>query len=165
MAQKKDKSKEGSKAEEKSKDFKFIVRLMNTDINGDRRIADGLTAIPGINYRIATVIARNLGKPTEMKIGDLTDEDVSKLGEMIEEIPGTLPSWMLNRQKDIETGEDTHVLGTNIDIQTKDDIGELRKMRCYRGVRHDNGHKVRGQRTSSNGRRGSTIGVSRKVNK
>ncbi|MDG6224293.1 MAG: 30S ribosomal protein S13 [Candidatus Thermoplasmatota archaeon] len=163
MAQKKDKARsDGKPKEERDKDFKFIVRLFNSDINGERTIKDGLTSIPGISYRLSEVLTRKLGKPPEMKIGNLSDEDVQTLGQIIEELPSTFPSWMLNRQKDFETGDDTHVLGVNVDIQHKDDIGELRKVRCYRGIRHDNGHKVRGQRTSSNGRRGSTIGVTRK---
>jgi small subunit ribosomal protein S13 len=164
LATKKGKAGKDQEKEEKSKDFKFIVRLINTDINGERRIADGLVSIPGVHYRLATIIARRLGKPAEFKTGDLTDDEVLKLGELLEEIPATMPHWLLNRQKDFETGEDTHVLGANVDIQMKDDIGELRRIRCYRGIRHDNGHKVRGQRTSSNGRKGATIGVTRKAN-
>jgi small subunit ribosomal protein S13 len=164
LAQKKGKAgKDIQGTEEKSKDFKFIVRIINTDINGDRRIQDGLVSIPGVNYRLATILARRIGKPSDFKIGDLTDDEVSKLGELLDEIPATMPSWLLNRQKDYESGEDTHVLGANVDIQIKDDIGELRKIRCYRGIRHDTGHKVRGQRTSSNGRKGSTMGVTRKA--
>jgi small subunit ribosomal protein S13 len=38
----------------------------------------------------------------------------------------------------------------------------LKKIRAYRGLRHERGLKVRGQRTKSTGRRGSTVGVSRK---
>ena len=38
----------------------------------------------------------------------------------------------------------------------------MKKIRCYRGIRHETGQKVRGQRTRSNGRTGLTLGVSRK---
>jgi small subunit ribosomal protein S13 len=46
----------------------------------------------------------------------------------------------------------------------KDDINRLKMIRCYRGVRHESGHKVRGQRTRSNGRKGLTLGVSKNKN-
>jgi small subunit ribosomal protein S13 len=43
-----------------------------------------------------------------------------------------------------------------------EDINILRKIRCYRGIRHETGQKVRGQRTKSTGRTGITVGVKRK---
>jgi len=43
-----------------------------------------------------------------------------------------------------------------------DDINMMRKIRCYKGIRHETGQKVRGQRTKSTGRTGSTVGVSKK---
>ncbi|HML26809.1 MAG TPA: 30S ribosomal protein S13, partial [Methanomethylovorans sp.] len=44
----------------------------------------------------------------------------------------------------------------------REDLNTLKKIRCYRGIRPERGLKVRGQRTKSTGRRGSTIGVSKK---
>jgi small subunit ribosomal protein S13 len=38
----------------------------------------------------------------------------------------------------------------------------MRKIRCYKGIRHETGQKVRGQRTKSTGRTGTTVGVKRK---
>lgn len=69
---------------------------------------------------------------------------------------------MLNRQKDLATGENKHLLGQNILLTLREDLNTLKKIRCYRGIRHERGLKVRGQRTKSTGRRGSTIGVSKK---
>ncbi|HOW33966.1 MAG TPA: 30S ribosomal protein S13, partial [Methanoregulaceae archaeon] len=43
-----------------------------------------------------------------------------------------------------------------------EDINLLRKIRCYRGIRHETGQKVRGQRTKSTGRTGLTVGVKKK---
>jgi small subunit ribosomal protein S13 len=43
-----------------------------------------------------------------------------------------------------------------------DDVNRMRKMRSYRGIRHETGQKVRGQRTKSTGRTGTTVGVKRK---
>jgi len=70
---------------------------------------------------------------------------------------------MLNRQKDFESGDDFHVLSTDLDIIQRDDINRMRMIRCYKGVRHETNHKVRGQRTRSNGRKGLTLGVMKKT--
>ncbi len=143
-------------------DFKFIVRMVNTDIDGERKILDGLTSVNGINYRISHILTRELGVPHDKLMGDLTDEEVSRLIELIEDIPNLLPSWLLNRQRDLETGEDTHAISTDLSMTEKEDINLLRKIRSYRGIRHETGQKVRGQKSRSNGRTGATVGVSRK---
>ncbi len=39
----------------------------------------------------------------------------------------------------------------------------MKMIRCYRGIRHEQGQKVRGQRTRSNGRTGLTVGVTKKA--
>jgi len=69
---------------------------------------------------------------------------------------------MLNRQKDYYSGAAKQLLGSDLNMAIDDDINRMRKIRCYRGIRHETGQKVRGQRTKSTGRRGSTVGVSRK---
>ncbi|HJK55741.1 MAG TPA: 30S ribosomal protein S13, partial [Methanocorpusculum sp.] len=45
-----------------------------------------------------------------------------------------------------------------------DDINLMKKMRCYRGIRHENGLKGRGQCTKSTGRFGKIVGVSKRRN-
>ena len=85
-----------------------------------------------------------------------------KLDNAIENFEDIVPGWMLNRQRDVITGQDKHLLGTDILLTFREDINNLKKIRAYRGLRHERGLKVRGQRTKSTGRRGSTVGVSRK---
>lgn len=143
-------------------DFKYIVRMVNTDIDGEKRILHGLTSIHGINYRISQIIVKRMGVESDMLMGDLTDDQVKELINQIEDIPSTFPSWLLNRQRDIETGEDTHAISTELDMIQREDTNLLRKMRSYRGIRHETGQKVRGQRSRSNGRSGATVGVSRR---
>ena len=68
---------------------------------------------------------------------------------------------MLTRQRDLQTGDELHLTGQQVTLTLKDDIDRLRTMKCYRGVRHASGNKVRGQRGRSNGRGGLTLGVQR----
>ncbi|MGA1794134.1 MAG: 30S ribosomal protein S13 [Thermoplasmatota archaeon] len=162
MAEKKGRSQKGDKEVEHGPDFKFIVRMANTDIDGEKRVIDGITSIKGISYRLSHILVKQLEVEPGNLMGDLTDDEVKKLMELVEELPSSMPSWMLNRQKDIETGEDTHAISTDLDMTNREDINLLRKMRSYRGIRHETGQKVRGQKTRSNGRTGATVGVSRK---
>jgi small subunit ribosomal protein S13 len=69
---------------------------------------------------------------------------------------------MLNRQKDLVTGEDLHLVGTDLIDSLRVDIEREKKTRSWRGIRHYLGLPVRGQRTKTSGRKGATIGVTRK---
>ena len=55
-----------------------------------------------------------------------------------------------------------HLISTEVLIRLRDDINMMKMIRSYRGVRHELGLKVRGQRSSSNGRKGLALGVSKR---
>jgi small subunit ribosomal protein S13 len=69
---------------------------------------------------------------------------------------------MLNRRRDPLTGDDKHLTGVDLMLAVADDINIMKKTHSYKGIRHDRGLRVRGQRTRSTGRTGATVGVSRK---
>lgn len=148
--------------EEKKDDFKYIVRLAATDVSGNKPVRYALTQIKGIGNSLATVIADVAGVDRDIRIGKLSDEEVSKLDEVISSIQEWAPAWMRNRRRDRETGKDLHLIGAEIDLKKREDINLLKKIRAYRGIRHEKGLPVRGQRTRSNKRSGLTVGVSRK---
>ena len=95
-------------------------------------------------------------------MGRLKDEDVDRLRAVVENYTERVPAWMVNRPKDVYTGESRHIFGTDLSTALDEDINLMRKIRCYRGIRHETGQKVRGQRTKSTGRTGTTVGVKRK---
>ena len=151
------------KAAEKKVDenFRYIVRIMNTDIDGNRTVGMGIQNVKGVGPRVAAVVAKRTGiKPSE-KMGNLSEAQTDEITKIIASYPEFAPHWAVNRQNDIETGEDTHIFGVDLDIVRKDDINRMKIIRCYKGVRHEQGQKVRGQKTRSNGRTGLTMGVSR----
>ena len=147
---------------EHDEDFNYILRLADTDIDGERPVTYGLASIKGIGIRMATIVVRKSGVKPDVKIGTLSDADVDKLRDALDAIEEDAPTWIFNREKDYETGEDRHIIGIEVELQRKDDINLLKKIKCYKGTRHDTGHKVRGQKTRSNGRKGLTLGVSKK---
>ena len=145
-----------------NEELRHLVRIMNTDLQGANPVQYALTGLPGVGRRTAILIARGAGVNPTAILGYLPDEDVVKLDNAIERFEDIVPGWMLNRQKDLATGQDKHLLGTDIVLTFREDINNLKKVRAYRGIRHERGLKVRGQRTKATGRRGATVGVSRK---
>jgi small subunit ribosomal protein S13 len=143
-------------------EIKYFVRVQNTDLDGTKAVQIALTGIPGIGMHTSRVITRFASVDPHATLGKLDDESVDRIRTAVEEYRGRVPIWMLNRPKDVYTGESRQLLGTDLRMAIEDDINRMRKIRCYRGIRHETGQKVRGQRTKSTGRTGSTVGVKRK---
>ena len=142
--------------------FNYIVRIANSDIDGQKRTVIGLQSIKGVGKRVAEIIAKKAGVDPAVKMGSLSDEKVAELESLVTSYVEYAPQWAINRQNDYESGADMHLLGNDLDLVQKDDINRMKMIRCYRGIRHETHHKVRGQRTRSNGRHGLTMGVTRK---
>ena len=150
-----------SKKEDTEKEFRLLVRVAGTDIKGQKKVVPGLSLIRGIGPRTARIVCTTAGVDFRNKIGDLSEKDVEALEKEINEIEKS-PSWLLNRQKDYATGRDRQVIGADLMLSLRDDLNRLRKIRSYRGIRHESGLPVRGQRTRSTFRKGASVGVSRK---
>ncbi len=150
-------------AEAPKKDYFSIVRIMQTDIPGNKRVLTGLTYIKGISWSVCNAMCKILQIDTQKKIADLEENEIKKITEFLQN--PELPKFLMNRRNDFETGEDSHLIGTNLDMKKEFDIRRLKKIRSYRGLRHAFGHPTRGQRTRSNFRskKGKTaVGVKRK---
>ena len=156
-------AKKVKKEEDKKKDdFRYIVRIANTDIDGEKKLVRGLTSIRGIGMHMSALITDETGIDRDIKIGNLTDSQIEKIKEALEDIEESAPKWMLNHRKDYETGEDIHLIGSDIDMRLRDEINIMKKIRSYKGIRHERGLPARGQRTRANNRSGLTLGVSKR---
>jgi len=145
--------------------FKHFVRIAQVDIPGDKPLNISLRKIKGIGFNFAAVACNLAGIRQGAKTGDLTDEQIKKLGDIImNPAKNGIPVWMFNHRKDYETGEDQHLLIGNLDFAKDNSIKRLRKIKCYRGIRHSTGRPVRGQRTKANFRKskGKVVGVAKK---
>jgi small subunit ribosomal protein S13 len=149
-------------AEKKDENFRYIVRIVNTDLDGNKNIVIALSGIKGVGLRSAEVIARMAGIPRQTKIGDLPETKTDELEKLVMDYSEKVPHWMVNRQSDWSTGADMHLVGVDVELNRRDDVNLMKMIRCYKGIRHEQGQKVRGQRTRSNGRTGMTMGVIRK---
>jgi small subunit ribosomal protein S13 len=145
--------------------FRYIVRLAGADLDGRRSTALALTGVRGIGLRIAEVTCRMAGvNPAEM-IGNLPEATVDGIEQVLGALPTRLPPWMVNHPVDYATGERHHYFGADLETSGRDDVNLMRMVRSYKGVRHERGQKVRGQRTRSNGRTGMAAGVLKKAAK
>ena len=143
--------------------FKYIVRIAGTDIDGNLKLPYALASIKGIGYTTALSVIRLLGLDPDKRAGFLTEEEVRRLDEILRDLTKLgLPGWLYNRRKDYETGRDLHLIGSDLIYYARRDIEREVKIGSWRGIRHRLGLKVRGQRTRTTGRLGMTVGVKKK---
>ena len=122
----------------------------------------GLTQIKGVGYMFANSIINNLKINSELRIGNLSNEQIKSIENIIQSPSSSnFPSWFLNRRKDIETGEDKHLITSDIDFTVRNDVEREKATGSWRGYRHMFGLKVRGQRTRCTGRKGGAVGVAK----
>ena len=143
-------------------DIKYFVRIGTTDLDGTKSVRVALTGIKGVGRHTSTVISRMANVDEYALLGRIDEESVKRLRTAVEQYTTKIPSWMANRPRDIYTGESKHLLGMDLTLIQDEDVNMMRKIRCYRGIRHETGQKVRGQRTKSTGRTGMTVGVKKK---
>jgi len=122
----------------------------------------GLTQVRGVGYMFANTILNFLKINPNQRIGYLSPEQIKSIENVIKN-PSTsnFPSWFLNRRKDVETGEDKHLITSDIAFTVRNDIEREKTVGSWRGIRHMFGLKVRGQRTRCTGRKGGAVGVAK----
>lgn len=108
-----------------------MARIAGVDLPKNKRVEIGLTYIYGIGQSTATKILADTGVNPDVRVKDLSEEDVAKLRDYID-------------KNCVVEGD----LRRNVAL----DIKRLIEIGCYRGVRHRKGLPVRGQRTKTNAR-------------
>lgn len=108
-----------------------MARISGVDLPRDKRIEVALTYIYGIGQKTAKDIIAATGVNPDVRVKDLTEDDVAKLREYIDH--------NLKVEGDLRRE-------TALEIKRLDEIG------CYRGIRHRKGLPVRGQRSKTNAR-------------
>lgn len=143
-------------------DFKHLVRISRKDVDGNKTIEQALTEIKGVGISLSKTICRTLGLDLTSQMGYINDEDVLNIEKILENPQEfDIPVWMLNRREDYETGDNIHLIESDLDMTLRDDLNRMKKTRSYKGRRHERGLPVRGQRTKSTFRHSSTVGVKR----
>ena len=141
-------------------EFRHIVRMVNTDLEGTRKVVYALTSIKGIGIKLAKVIVDKANIDPKTRVGFLSETETDKIVEIVKDLGGhDVPNWLLNRAKDCQTGKHLHLIGSDLVLQTKTDIDKMKNIKSWKGFRHAYGLKVRGQHTKATGRTGKAVGV------
>ena len=108
-----------------------MARIAGVDLPREKRIEIGLTYIYGIGRASADKILAQAGVNPDIRVRDLTDDDVKKISAVIDE---------------------TMMVGGDLRREIALNIKRLQEIGCYRGIRHRKGLPVRGQKTKTNAR-------------
>jgi len=146
-----------------SEEFRHIVRIAGTDLDGSQRLEQGLSKIKGININMSRVIVKVASLESVQRIGNLTDANIQRIEEILRNpLKNGVPEWFMNRCKDLETGKSSHLIGSDLTFKIMSDVEFMKTLRSWKGIRHSLGLKVRGQRTKTTGRTGRVVGVGKK---
>lgn len=139
-----------------------IVRVCETNVDGTKKIRQALLRVKGVGYALANAAPKMSGFGN-VRIGSLSDEQIEKVEDVIKNpVKYGFPAHMVNRVRESFTGESHHLVESELTLAVKTDIDFMKKIRCYKGVRHEIGQPVRGQRTRSSFRTGIQVGVTRR---
>ena len=108
-----------------------MARIAGVDLPREKRVEIGLTYVYGIGRVSSNKILAQAGVNPDVRVRDLTDDDVKKIQEVIDE---------------------TMVVEGDLRREIALNIKRLQEIGCYRGIRHRRGLPVRGQKTKTNAR-------------
>jgi len=143
-----------------TQEYRHIVRIAGKDVPGAKKMIIGVSQVRGIGYNFAKAILDLLKIEHNSNVGFLSESQVDSIEKAIRN-PASLnmPAWFLNRRKDIDSGNDLHLITSDIEFNVRNDIEREKNTNSWRGFRHTYGLKVRGQRTRTTGRKGGAVGV------
>ena len=108
-----------------------MARIAGVNIPTAKRVVISLTYIHGIGRTSAQKICENIGIPSERRVSDLTDDELVRIRETIDQ---------------------EHQVEGDLRREVAMNVKRLMDLGCYRGLRHRRGLPVRGQRTHTNAR-------------
>lgn len=142
--------------------IRHLVRIAQSDIKGTQQILYGLKNVKGAGFMFANAVLKMAKIDPKKKAGFLTDDEMKRIEAILHDpLKYNIPEWLLNRRKDMETGENKHITTGDLRFTIDTDIKQMKKIKIYKGIRHMFGLPVRGQRTRSNFRpnKGKVKGV------
>ena len=114
------------------KDFKLILRIFNSNIDGKQKIPYALRKIKGIGRRFAHVVTLKAGLDPNRRAGELSDQEVDKIVDVVmKPLDYDIPKWMLNRKKDTKDGTYTQQVANGWDTKMREDLERMKKSENY----------------------------------
>ncbi|XP_045154139.1 40S ribosomal protein S18-like [Echinops telfairi] len=142
--------------------FQHILRVLNTNIDGQRKIAFAITAFKGMGQRYAPVVLGKADIDLTKRAGELSEDDVERVITITQNPRQDKIPERQNRQKDVKDSKYSRVLPNGLDNKLREYMKRLTKICAHRGLRHFWGLRVQGQHTKTTGRCGPNYCVSKK---
>jgi small subunit ribosomal protein S18e len=140
--------------------FKHILRILNTNVEGRHKVIFALTKIRGVGRRFSSFVVKKAGIDTNKRAGELTEDEVNTVKTILANpLQFDIPVYALNRQRDHKDGKTSQILSNVIDTKNREDYERMKKIRLHRGMRHFWHLRVRGQHTKSTGRGNNMRGL------
>lgn len=141
-------------------EYKHILRISGKDVEGSKKLIVAISEVKGVGYNFAQVLTQTLNINPNMRVGFLTDNEIREIERAIADPKvAALPDWYLNRRKDMDSGSSRHLITSDLDFASSNDVEREKLVMSWRGYRHMFGLRVRGQRTRTTGRKGGAVGV------
>ncbi len=103
-----------------------MIRILSTDVEGKMSVYAGLAKIKGVSWALSNAVCKKLGINKKTPIGSLSAAEIKKISDFIQN--PKIPSYLVNRRRDLESGEDKHLLGSDLDLRKEFDIKKLKKV-------------------------------------
>eukprot|EP00274_Cyanoptyche_gloeocystis_P004047 CAMPEP_0196652544 /NCGR_PEP_ID=MMETSP1086-20130531/1887_1 /TAXON_ID=77921 /ORGANISM="Cyanoptyche gloeocystis , Strain SAG4.97" /LENGTH=109 /DNA_ID=CAMNT_0041983159 /DNA_START=45 /DNA_END=371 /DNA_ORIENTATION=+ len=101
--------------------FTHILRVLNTNIDGNRKVPYALTAIKGCGRRFSHVVCKKADVDLSKRAGELMPDEIDRIVTIIQNpLEFKIPPWMLNRKKDIKTGKFSQTVSNGLDNQLRE---------------------------------------------
>merc|ERR1712038_2154163 len=137
--------------------FQHILRIQNTNIDGNIKIGHALTSIRGMGRRFTDLTLKKAEIDQSKRAGQINEAELERISTVMANPKNfKIPVWFLNRQRDIK---DSKLTSNSLDNKLREDLERMKKIRIHRGIRHHWGLRVKGQKTKTTGRHGRAVGV------
>eukprot|EP00703_Trepomonas_sp_PC1_P000804 JAP95802.1 Ribosomal protein S18 [Trepomonas sp. PC1] len=147
----------------RSAQFRDLLRMFNTNIDGKYCLCIALTQIKGVGRRFAKAICQKANLNPYIRAGEISEKSEEQITKIISNpVENGIPIWMINHRSEQETGKDLHINSNQFSQQWRIELERLRRAKANRGIRLAAGLKVRGQHTKGTGRRQGVVGVQKK---
>lgn len=121
-----------------------------TSSSGDITASQIIYLVPGRSIPWTTHPRPKFVLVLTCSAGELNSDELERIVTIMQNpAQFKIPSWFLNRQRDLTDGKSGQLLSNQIDQKLRDDLERLKKIRSHRGLRHHWGLRVRGQHTKT----------------
>src|SRR5689334_20432437 len=103
-----------------SQEFRHIVRIAGRDLDGTKKLVPAIAEIKGVGGSYANAMVAVLKLDTKSRLGQLSDKQLQQIESALKDPKSlSLPAWLLNRRKDVDSGSDLHRIGSDLDFMIK----------------------------------------------